>query len=98
MCHPPRGWAIPEHRSGPFRVVKGTNPIIEVNDDTATGIWYILEPCTHAEGNRAVWQAARYDDEYVRVDGEWKVQNLKLDWRFITPFDEGWVKTRFTVA
>ena len=23
MCHPPRGWAIPEHRSGPFRVVKG---------------------------------------------------------------------------
>ena len=87
---------VPQVLTYAFHMVM--NPIIEVNDDTATGIWYILEPCTHAEGNRAVWQAARYDDEYVRVDGEWKVQNLKLDWRFITPFDEGWVKTRFTVA
>ena len=27
LCHPPRGWAIPEHQSGPFRIVKGTYQI-----------------------------------------------------------------------
>ena len=78
-----------------FAVHMVMNPIIEINGDTATGIWYLLEPCTFAEGNRAVWGAALYDEEYVRVNSQWKIQNLKLDWRFFTPFDEGWVKTRF---
>ena len=82
----------------PFAVHMVMNPIIEVNGDTAKGTWYLLEPCTFADGNRAVWGAARYDEDYVRVDGQWKFQNLKLTSRFWTPFDEGWVKTRFISA
>ena len=42
-----------------------------------------------------VRSAARYDEEYVRVDGHWMFQHLKLTSHFWTPFDEGWVKTQF---
>lgn len=79
----------------PFAIHMVLNPIIEVNGDTAKGTWYLFQPCTYAQGNRAVWGSARYDEEYVRVNGEWKFQHLKLTSHFWTPFDEGWVKTRF---
>ena len=78
----------------PFAIHMVMNPIIEVNGDTGKGTWYLFQPCTFGDGNRAVWGAARYDEEYVRVDGRWKFQNLKLTSRFWTPFDEGWVETR----
>ncbi len=79
----------------PFAVHMVMNPIIEVNGDAATGIWYLFQACTFAEGHRAVWGSARYDEEYVRVDGAWRFKNLKLTSNFWTPFDEGWVKTKF---
>ena len=79
----------------PFAVHMVMNPIIEVNGDNATGIWYLFQPCTYAEGNRAVWGSARYDEEYVRVDGVWMFKNLKLTSHFWTPFDEGWAQTQF---
>ncbi len=70
------------------------NPIIEVSGDTARGTWYLFNPCTFAEENRAVWNAARYDEEYARVDEEWKFKSLKLTRFFRTPFDEGWAKSK----
>ena len=79
----------------PFAIHMVMNPIIEVNGDTATGIWYLFQPNTLAEGNRAVWGSARYDEEYVRVDGEWKFKNLRVTSFFWTPFDEGWAETPF---
>ena len=79
----------------PFAIHMVTNPIIEVNGDTGNGTWYLFQPCTFADGDRAVWGAARYDEEYVKIDGRWMFQNLKLTSRFWTPFDEGWVKTQF---
>ena len=79
----------------PFAIHMVTNPIIEVNGDQATGIWYLFQACTYAEGNRAFWGSGRYDEEYVRVDGEWRFQHLKLTSHFWTPFDEGWAKTPF---
>ena len=79
----------------PFAIHKVMNPIIEVNGDRATGVWYLFQPCTYAEGNRAVWGSARYDEEYVRIDGEWKFQHLTLTSHFWTPFEKGWAETRF---
>ncbi len=78
----------------PFAIHMVLNPIIEVNGDTAKGTWYLFQPCTFAEGNRAVWGSARYDEEYVRVDGRWMFKNLALTSFFWTPFDEGWAKTQ----
>ena len=78
----------------PFAIHMVLNPIIEVNGDAAKGTWYLFQPCTFAEGNRAVWGSARYDEEYVRVDGRWMFKNLALTSFFWTPFDEGWAKTQ----
>lgn len=80
----------------PFAVHMVMNPIIDVDGDTATGQWYLFIPCIHANGSeQAMWGSLRYDEEYVRVNGEWKFKSQKLTEFFRTPFDEGWAKTRF---
>ncbi len=72
------------------------NPRIEVNGDTATGAWYLLEPCTMVEGGaQAVWGVAKYEEEYVREDGEWKIRKLILAPECWTPFEQGWVNQQF---
>lgn len=54
------------------------NPIINVDGDRATGMWYIIGPWTLTEGNKETWMALRYDDEYVKINGEWKYSHLKV--------------------
>lgn len=60
-----------------------TNPIIEVNGNRATGIWYIMGPWTLSEDNKEVWKTGRYDDDYVKVNGEWKYQHLRASVRMV---------------
>ena len=79
----------------PFAIHMVMNPIIEVDGDRATGVWYLFQPCTYAEGNQAVWGSARYDEEYVRVNGKWMFQHLTLSSHFWTPFDKGRVEAKF---
>jgi len=66
------------------------NPIIEVAGDRAKGSWYLLGPFTFRKGNRALWLAARYDDDYVKVNGEWKFQHLRAIGRMAAPYAKGW--------
>ncbi len=54
------------------------NPVIEINGDRATGIWYIMGPWTLKEGDKETWMALRYDDDYVKTNGEWKYQHLRV--------------------
>ena len=82
-------------RTRPFAIHMVLNPVIEVDGDEATGTWYLFQPCTYAEGNQAVWGSARYDEEYVKVDGRWMFKYLTLTSHFWTPFDKGWVETQF---
>jgi ketosteroid isomerase-like protein len=74
-------------------------PVIEVADDgaTATGSWYLLEPCTMTtdDGPRAMLLMGRYADRYRKTPDGWKIAELKLDCQMITPLDEGWVRRRF---
>ena len=90
-----REFFVNASRRLPFAVHMVMNPIIEVDGDTATGTWYLFQPCTYSEGDRAVWGSARYDEEYVRVNGAWMFRHLKLTSHFWTPFDEGWAKAQF---
>jgi hypothetical protein len=79
----------------PFALHYVMNPIIEVNGNTAKGTWYLFQTCTFAEGNQAVWGAAKYTEEYVKQGSEWKFKNLKVDSAFWTPYDQGWAKKQF---
>ncbi len=80
----------------PFSVHMVMNPIIEVEGDEATGQWYLFMACTQKNGGEnATWVSLRYDEEYLRVDGEWKFTSQKLTEYFWTPFDQGWVNARF---
>ena len=66
------------------------NPIIEVTGDTARGTWYFLGPFTFRKGNRAYWLAARYEEDYVKVAGEWKFRHLRAIGRMSAPYETGW--------
>ena len=85
--------AVPERLS--FFVHYVSNPLIEIDGNRATGTWYLLEPCTFAEGDRAVWGSARYEERYRRVGSEWKFEEMRLVSLFWTPYEAGWVKKRF---
>jgi hypothetical protein len=58
------------------------NPRINVNGERANGVWYIVGPWNFAENNKKIWMTARYDDDYVKIAGEWKYQHLRADIRF----------------
>jgi hypothetical protein len=78
----------------PFAVHMVMNPLLEIeSDDAASGTWYLFQACSYAPENAALWGSARYDEEYVRVDGEWKFRRLRLTSFFWTPFDQGWMRT-----
>jgi hypothetical protein len=48
------------------------NPRIEVNGNAAHGRWNFLGPFTFRKGNRQIWLAAFYEDDFVRVGGVWR--------------------------
>ena len=79
----------------PFAVHMVMNPLIEVDGDQATGVWYLFQACTYTQDDQAVWGSARYDEEYVREGGQWKFKSLRLTSNFWTPFDQGWAKAKF---
>lgn len=56
-----------------------TNPAVDVDGETATGRWYLVLFYRDADGNDG-WRQARYDDEYRRVDGEWRVAESSLEY------------------
>ncbi len=75
----------------PFAVHQVSNPLIEIDGDTATGQWFLWQPMVFQ--GQALWLSAVYEDKYVRQDGKWLYQHLKLNIRMLTPFEEGPAKT-----
>lgn len=61
------------------------NPQIRVDGDRATASWYFLGPFTFRKDNEDKWLAIRYDDDYVRIDGEWLLQHLRATVRAQSP-------------
>ncbi len=68
------------------------NPIIEIEGDRARGTWYFFAPFTFTENDQARWLAARYEDEYVRLGGSWKIQHLVGHVRMATDFETSWTQ------
>jgi SnoaL-like domain len=78
------------HKAVSFAQHNAMNPIIEVTGDRAKGAWYLFCPYTSRANNRAGWIAGRYDDDYVKVNGEWKYQHLRAIIRMHARYEEGW--------
>ena len=66
------------------------NPVIRIDGDRATGIWYFFGPFTFYKDNQAKWLAARYQDDYVKVNGEWKIQHLRARGRMTADYEKSW--------
>ena len=68
-------------------------PDITVDGDKAWGHWYMWMAATLA-GNKAVWLAGYEDDKYIKTDGRWWQNYMKLTLLFQTPYEEGWHKKK----
>ena len=71
-----------------------SNPIIEVEGDRAKGRWYVFVPCTLRATGSPAWLQAKYEEEYVKVSGEWMWKTIIARFDFFTPYGDGWGKTR----
>lgn len=69
-------------------------PIVHVAPDghTAKGRWHLFAQ-EAMYGEYANWGLGVYENDYVKVDGEWKIKNLHLYVRMYTPYSDGWGKT-----
>jgi hypothetical protein len=74
---------------------------IEVSADgqSARGTWYLWELATMPKGDggeaEAVWIGGTYEDTFVKEDGSWKFKTVTLRLDVLSPYADGWVKTRF---
>ncbi len=51
-------------------------PEIEfISETSATGIWALRDTVIETNANIIIRGAAFYEDEYVKLDGEWKIQS-----------------------
>ena len=71
-----------------------SNPIIDVDGSEAAGKWYVDCPCTLRDSEAPIWLQAKYEERYVKEGEVWKWKCITATFDFITPFDEGWAKTR----
>ena len=48
------------------------NPQIAIDGNRAHASWYLVGPFTFREKGDARWIACRYEDDYVKINGQWK--------------------------
>ena len=69
-------------------------PIVHVAPDgkTAKARWRLFaQEAKH--GEFAEWGVGWYENDYVKEDGVWKIQNLRSFIRMYAPYEDGWGKT-----
>lgn len=58
-----------------------SNPIIEVDGDSATGKWYLQDYVVKGS-EQPLRVLAVYDEQYRRERGEWKIRLTKIDFLY----------------
>ena len=70
---------------------------VDPGGKTAKGRWQAIElsgrPVTGTP--RPMWGLGVYENEYVKEDGKWKFKKLHYNQTFMTPYEDGWLKTPF---
>jgi hypothetical protein len=58
----------------------GHHPEIELTSDTtATGVWYLQDRVVARAADFEILGTLLYHDEYVKVDGDWKIRHTGYD-------------------
>ena len=78
-----------------FSIHTGHNAIVKVDGDKAKGNWYLHVSLTMKKENLATWIAGYYEDVFQKVNGLWKFKEIKGEFYYWTPFEDGWVKRQF---
>ena len=66
------------------------NHVIQLHGDHGHGFSYLEAKPIY--GGEAFLVAARYDDDYVKRNGEWKFKKMGLVPYFMVPLKEGWAQ------
>jgi hypothetical protein len=75
-------------RSSPLAFHRISNPIVEVDGDTAKGEWHLL--CAiHLDG-KTLWIGGLYHDEFVRRPEGWRFRRLRFTRAFAAPGPRDW--------
>ncbi|NQT73589.1 MAG: nuclear transport factor 2 family protein [Chloroflexi bacterium] len=73
-----------------FGIHHGHHPEIEIqNTNSATGIWSARFYMIDTQGSTGMHSGAIYYDEYVKVDGEWKISSTGYQSIFEETWDRG---------
>ncbi|MCD8325017.1 MAG: nuclear transport factor 2 family protein [Clostridiales bacterium] len=76
------------------------NIVINDNDDRAYGHWAIMSPwampatpypCDQRKLT-AMWFVGKYENEFIKLDDEWKILKIHLISYARAPYDLGWVR------
>lgn len=73
-----------------------TTPVIELEPDGrhARGMWQTLGcntlPGEH--GMAAVWQVGKYDNRFIKEEGQWRFLRFRWLCHLRTPYEQGWVR------
>ncbi|MDZ7678897.1 MAG: nuclear transport factor 2 family protein [Acidimicrobiales bacterium] len=81
----------------PFTAHYLANASIGVAQDLMTGWgqWQVLEAATLRDGRAQVWMGAWYENDFACLDGSWFIKHIRYRDTFVTPFEHGWLKTRY---
>lgn len=82
-------------RPGELNTHMQLQPVIDVAPDglTAKGRWraFIMDGTYH---KTALWGEGTYENEYVKVNGVWKIEKLHWYQTFMVPYAGGWARNR----
>lgn len=75
---------------------EASTPHIEVHGDTAKGTWYVFGMLTAVtpDGEEAKWVQGRLDNEYVKINGQWKISRKSTTYNFSTPYEQSWANAK----
>jgi 3-phenylpropionate/cinnamic acid dioxygenase small subunit len=67
-------------RSNILTMHQAHHPELELTEETkARGIWAIQDRAIDLQFNITTWGAAYHTDEYVKIDGEWRIQSISYE-------------------
>jgi hypothetical protein len=83
-------------RPGSLVLHLAVNPALEINADgtRARAVWMSPGITNQFRDDQpvAAWNWGKYEMEYVKQDGRWKILTFRWHQIFLTPYDQGWVK------